>query len=73
MNIDVTSDDQIVIGRIVSYQKSELRSQYIEENGKEPSEAQLIDFAIENAECDLGCDWGHITNKKDLTLLDLTV
>lgn len=73
MNVEVSSDDQIVIARIVSYQKSDLRSQYIEENGSEPSEEELIDFAIENAECDLACDWGHICNKKDLTLLDLTV
>ena len=74
---DVNSDriadpDSIIIARTAMYSRKALYEEYFTENGSVPTEQDLIEFAMEFAECDLACDWGHICNRDDLFVLNLS-
>jgi len=65
-------EDKIVIAKAAVYDKETLRLDFIKENESEPTEQELLEFAMENAEADLACDWGHICSKKDLFVLNFS-
>lgn len=73
VNSDRISDpDSIIIARTAMYSRKVLYEEYFTENGSVPTEQELIEFAMELAECDLACDWGHICNRHDLFVLNLS-
>jgi len=68
----VCDKDTIIIAKTALYSRQLLSEQFFTENGAWPSEEEIVEFAMESAECDLACDWGHICSRHDLFVLNLS-